>query len=62
MKPHSQPSSSNDGRPNKQDDQQHLMIGKGCMNPINGLLELLELCELHALCEIRCVPGLDELL
>ena len=48
MKPHSQPSSGNDGRPNKQDDQQHLLIGK--------------LCELHAFCEIRCVPGLDELL
>ena len=36
MKPHSQPSSGNDGRPNKQDDQQHLLIGK--------------LCELHDVC------------
>ena len=32
MKPHSQPSSGNDGRPNKQDDQQHLLIDKGCTN------------------------------
>ena len=34
MKPHSQASSSNDGRPNNQDDQQHLVMDEERMQAV----------------------------